>query len=180
MQIHFIVLFLLTIISIIDGNNTNCTSYENNIYQITTNFPNYQPYYILLTLLSNGIFFEETNIQNGQSSAELGVHLVFGTRTGYYECLDAYTVHLTNFGYIFKTYEVPVLATNGAIIIQDYYLYFENNNTALCTGTLRSAFFTTGTNPLDDQNSPTQLDPIRNLTCVLLSGRHYIWPASEQ
>ncbi|CAF3826508.1 unnamed protein product [Adineta steineri] len=143
---------------------------------LTTQFPNYKPYYIFLTLLSNGIFNEETNISNGQSTAELGSHLVFGTRTGYYQCPNASYVHLTDFGYIFKNSELSVFTNNGALIIQDYNLYFAPPNYTTCTGQLNAAFYPTGSDPFENQTQPIYSYPIRNLTCELLSGRHYVWP----
>jgi len=172
-----IIVFLFLFVSIcIDDVISQCESYENNIYQVTTQFPNYKPYYIFLTLLSNGIFIEETNIANGQSSAELGMHMAFGTRTGFYECLNSSTVHLTGFGYIFKNSELPFVTNNGALILQDYFLYFLNNTYTTCVGQLNAAFFTTGSNPFDTDNNPIYSYPIRNLTCFVLSGRHYVWP----
>lgn len=172
----FLILILILFINKINSNN-NCQSYENNIYQITTNFDNYKPYFILLTLLSNGIFFEETNIQNGQSSAELGIHLNFGTRTGYYQCFNNNTLYLTNFGFIYKNIELDILSNNGVLILQDYYLNFQNNS--ICIGQLKSSYYSVHTNPFDNNTFPIYIYPIRNLTCELLSGRHYIWPKNE-
>ena len=92
-----------------DGGIVNYSAFKSIAYQVTTAFPNLKPYFMLLTLLSDGVFFEETNIQNGQSSAELGVRLEVGTRTGYYECIDENTIELTDFGYIFRTNKIPAL-----------------------------------------------------------------------
>lgn len=126
--------------------------------------------------MEDGLFNEETNISNGQSSAELGVHIVAGTRMGFFDCPNPNIMHLTSFGYVFKNTEMPFLVSNGALILQDYRLYFSNGNYSFCTGTLNAAYFTTGSNPFDPTNVPLFIYPTRNLTCEMLSGRHYVWP----
>ncbi|CAF1372339.1 unnamed protein product [Adineta ricciae] len=176
MRRQLIVSWLLSFAITVDGGIVNCSAFENIIYQVTTAFPDFKPYFMLLTLLSGGVFFEETNIQNGQSSAELGVRLEFGTRTGYYECIDENTIELTDFGYIFRISKLPALGGNDAFIIQTYHFYFQNTSYDKCTGYIQSAYFTPGQDPFDTQNIPIYTEADRNLTCELLSGRHYRWP----
>ncbi|CAF1617047.1 unnamed protein product, partial [Adineta ricciae] len=99
----------------------------------------------------------------------LGQNLQFAPHVGFYECLNSTTVHLTDFGYIFKSNEVEVLTSNGHFAFHDYFFNFESGTNQNCIGTLRYKFYETGTNPFDITNLPVFTSAPGQVTCSLVS-----------
>jgi len=175
MNKQFIILFFLSLTFDIDDVNGQCEFYENNIYQLKATFDKYVPFYFFMIFLPNGLVYETSSIANGLNADALGVNIQFAPHIGFYECLNSSTVHITDFGYIYKSDEVAVLTSNGHFAFHDYYLYFSNNDNKLCIGQLRYKFYLTGTNPFDINNIPNYLGPTANITCELIGDGHYTW-----
>jgi hypothetical protein len=173
---HLIVLLFVLSNIFLDDVISQCNFYENTIYQVTSTFPNYEPAYSILTLLNTGLFYEINNIANGQNTGEMGVDIQFSTLMGYYQCLNANTIHLTAFGYVYKNTNIAVLSTIDLIFYHDYYLYFSDVDKTNCTGQVSYTFFVKNSSPFDSGNQPVFSGLVANLTCVLLNGRHYVWP----
>jgi hypothetical protein len=169
MQKRIIVLWFLSFILISEGQNYQCPSIENRIYQVQTRFFSYNPFYFLMLFLPNGIIYEISNIANGLNADSLGLSLQFAPHIGFYECLNSSTLHITDFGYIFKSNEVEVLTSNGHFAFHDYFFYFENGTYKECVGTLRYKFYETGTNPFDITNIPVFISAPGRITCSLMT-----------
>ncbi|CAF1409320.1 unnamed protein product [Rotaria sordida] len=134
-----------------------------------------QPAYSLVTFVENGIVFETQNTANGNSAPSFGIEVKLGIHSGYYECLGRNRVHLTDIGYVYKTNALPVLKSNGAIAIHDFYLTFSRDFKTYA-GMAKYAFFTTGSNPFRKGNVPTYVSSTANVTGELLEERNYKWP----
>jgi hypothetical protein len=178
MQKQVILIVLLSIVIIIDGDDNLCKSYENNIYQVTSTFPNYSPSYSLLTLLPNGLTYEVDSIANGLNIGELGLNLQYSTHIGFYECLNTSMVHSMNVGYLFKSADIAILPTYDRISRHDYNLYFPDNNNTACIGEVKYIYYQTGSDPYANDTRQVFQMSIGNLTCELFEGRHYIWPTT--
>jgi hypothetical protein len=173
MEKSTIALFFLLFIHIATSASCKCKNFENNIYQLNTTVTGFQPFYTLQTLLPNGVIYETANVANGQNAAEFGVNLSFNVHGGYYECLSGNIVHVVTYGYVYKTSELAILQTNGAIAVHYYNLQFLKNDNRQCTGTLSFAFYQTGVNPFDTTNIPLLKSLNNTLTCELLNGRGF-------
>ncbi|CAF0880328.1 unnamed protein product [Adineta steineri] len=153
-----------------------CASYENQIYQVTSMFPNYEPAYSILTILPYGFFYAINNIANGLNTAEMGIDIQFSTIVGYYECVNGTTLHLSGFAYAYKSQNIAVMTTRDRSFLHEYYLYFPSNDSSKCTGQVSYTFFKLGTSPIDPQNQPIFSGLVANLTCSMMNGRNYVWP----
>lgn len=148
---------------------SSCDAYVNKIYHVQTIFASYQPFYFFMIYLPNGMLYETSDIANGLNADALGVDLQFAPHVGFYECLNATTVHVTDFGYIYKSNEIAVLTSNGHFAFHDYYFYFLNNDNKDCFGLLRYKFYLTGTNPFDKNNAPNYIGLTAAATCHLVT-----------
>jgi len=172
-QITFIVLFCL--LSSANGGYDfrqypSCKQFENKIYQVTVTFPSLQPLFVGVRLRPNGMFDEICNIGNGNNEAELGANFGLSTRVGYYKCLPNNKMRITGYGYLYKNPDISFLATNGAVVMHDFSLQFDNSGKTL-TGNVTFAAFTSGTNPFDMDNVPIMPGPIGVVTGELLRFR---------
>ncbi|UJR18576.1 hypothetical protein I4U23_005483 [Adineta vaga] len=174
-MINYFIIILMTfiIIFVIDGQVNNCISYENNIYQVTTTFPNYKSFYSMITLLPKGLSYEVLNIAMGMNEAELGLDLQVSTHIGQYQCANKSSVYLRSVGYLFKSDETAILPTTDRISRHDYYLDFNDNNSTTCTGQVTYTYFQTGSNPYISSNKPIFTFSSGNISCVLLPRKHY-------
>ncbi|UJR18578.1 hypothetical protein I4U23_005485 [Adineta vaga] len=169
MQKFTIVLLIFSLCGIIFCDDNECALFTNKIYQVRTRFYTYAPFYFLMLFLPDGIVYEISNIANGLNADTLGQNLQFAPHVGFYECLNSTTVHLTDFGYIFKSNEVEVLTSNGHFAFHDYFFNFESGTNANCVGTLRYKFYETGKNPFDIANLPVFTSAPGQVTCSLVS-----------
>ena len=176
MQKRLIALLLLLCIYSADCVSCNCKKFENSVYQVTITLSSFQPFYGLLTMYPNGIYYQTNNIANGNHTAEVGINAAFNLHSGFYECSSNNTITLIAFGYIYQTNDVPVLKANGVIGVDETHLQFLNNDNRECTGTFKFGFYTTGSNPFDSSNIPLSVSPVATLTCQYLSGRGFRLP----
>jgi len=172
-QIIPLFLFIFTINCNCDATSCRCKNFENNIYQLTTTVTNQQPFYTFIVLLSNGIYYETSNIANGQNAAELASEIPFGIHNGFYSCLPGNKLRLTSFGYIYKQIDNPLISTNGATGLHYYDLQFLNNDNRQCTGLFSFALYTIGTNPFDSTNNSLLKSTNNTVTGQLFNGRDY-------
>jgi hypothetical protein len=159
------------------SNSTRCEHFENRVYQLTDQLPGAKPFFSLLTLSSNRLVTETNNIANGQNQAELGLDIQFNVHQGNYDCLSGNRLRITDFGYVYKSNSSDVLKENGATAMHQYKLTFLDNSYKRCVGTLKFAFFRTGSDPTDPQNQPLLPAAVANVTCKLFNGKNFQWPA---
>ncbi|CAF0880232.1 unnamed protein product [Adineta steineri] len=174
-----IILSFLLFSIVVQDINGGCEVFQNNIYQVQATFATYQPFYFTMMFLPNGVLYEISDIANGLNADALGVNLQFAPHIGFYECLNSSTVHITDFGYIYKSDEVAVLTSNGHFAFHDYFFYFANNDNKNCVGQLRYKFYLTGTNPFDPTNIPNYFGPTAGIVCQLVGAGHYTWPTEK-
>ncbi|CAF1384609.1 unnamed protein product [Adineta ricciae] len=168
-----IIFVVLIIVFSTNGQVNNCVSYENNIYQVTTTFPNYKSFYSMITLLPKGLSYEVISIAMGMNEAELGLNLKVSTLIGQYQCGNTSSVYLKSVGYLFKSDETAILPTMDRISRHDYYLNFSANDSTICTGQVTYTYFQTGSNPYISSNKPIFTFAHGNITCSLLPREHY-------
>jgi hypothetical protein len=173
-----IAVFFFLFIHITDSGSCRCKNFENNIYQFTITITGYKPFYTLGVFSPNGMFYETSNVANGQNAAELGTNFAFNVHSGFYECLPGNKVHVTCFGYLYQTNDSAVLKTNGAIGVHDYELQFLQNDNRQCNGTFSYALYTTGVNPFDSTNTPLAISANNSVTGQLFNGRYFNFPTS--
>jgi hypothetical protein len=169
-----IIIILLTLISIVNGNNQypNCRQYENKIYRLKFTFSDSEPAYSTLRLNSFGGFDELSNIANGNNKAELGESFAFSSRVGYYKCLRGNDMRLTSIGYLYKTEDVEFLKVNGATVVVDYYLRFTNSGKKF-TGSVKFVAFESGTDPFKTNDEPAYESKVGKVQGELLKFRSY-------
>ena len=148
----------------------SCKPFENKIYQLTVTFPGAVPLYAGLRLLPNGMFDEIFSIANGNNAAEVGANFALSNRYGYYKCLSNNQMRLTGYGFLYKTADVPFLATNGADVTHDYRFQFDSTGRTL-TGKVRFGVYTAGSDPFDTNNVAVFPGPIGDVKGELLKFR---------
>ena len=158
-------------------NSRGCPKFENRVYQVTGQFPGKKPFYGLISLSKGRLATETNNIANGHSEAETGFNVQFNVHQGYYDCLRRNRLRITDFGYIYKTNSTSLLVNNGATAIHQYLLTFPSGSVDRAEGNYRYAFYNTGSNPVNKTNSPTFRSPVAKVTCELIDGKNYQWPA---
>lgn len=156
--------------------SASCALFRNRLIQVTNQFPGLDPFYSILSLAPGGTFIETTNIADGNNTNTISMDITFNVHHGRFYCPTKFILRLTAVGYIYRSSNVPFLQANGAIDAHQYRLSFLNGQNKQCSGILRFAFYTSGTNPFDPTNKPTLVSPAGNVTCQLLNLSRYSVP----
>ncbi|UJR14325.1 hypothetical protein I4U23_001321 [Adineta vaga] len=170
MQQVFIIFVTCYMISIVNGCSQYCNAFKNKVYQLKITLPDKEPFYALMDFQDECKIHEFDNIANGGSKAEIGFDLTLGTHVGFYACHSRKYVHITTSGYIYQTPDVPELEDNGAIAVHDIKLNFSKDRKT-CHGSMEFAFYETGSDPFDSDNTAKLSVKDAKVTCQLLRFR---------